>query len=43
MSPLQLQQLYQLQQFQITLFGEEVKVHKFPKTQYLGSKERLVK
>src|SRR3990170_6049351 len=31
------------QQAQTTLFGEAVKSHKLPKTQYLGSKERLVK
>src|SRR3989304_5793190 len=31
------------QQAQTTLFGEAVKTHKLPKTQYLGSKERLVK
>lgn len=31
------------QQAQTTLFGETVKTHKLPKTQYLGSKERLVK
>lgn len=27
---------------QVTLFGENIKLHKLPKTQYLGSKERLV-
>jgi adenine-specific DNA-methyltransferase len=27
---------------QKTLFGEKLKIHKLPKTQYLGSKERLV-
>ena len=31
------------QQAQITLFGDLVKTYKLPKTQYLGSKERLVK
>lgn len=31
------------QQAQTTLFGEAFKTHKLPKTQYLGSKERLVK
>lgn len=31
------------QQTQTTLFGEAVKTYKLPKTQYLGSKERLVK
>ncbi len=31
------------QQAQTTLFGETIKSHKLPKTQYLGSKERLVK
>lgn len=31
------------QQTQTTLFGDAVKTHKLPKTQYLGSKERLVK
>ena len=28
---------------QTTLFGEKYKIHQFPRTQYLGSKERLVK
>lgn len=32
---------YQIQQ--TNLFGDSLKLHKFPKTQYLGSKERLVK
>src|ERR1700690_3839267 len=27
---------------QINLFGDKIKSHKLPKTQYLGSKERLV-
>ena len=27
---------------QTTLFGEKYKIHQFPRTQYLGSKERLV-
>ncbi|MBE2279198.1 MAG: DNA adenine methylase [Ignavibacteriaceae bacterium] len=27
---------------QTTLFGEEYKIHQFPPTQYLGSKEKLV-
>lgn len=31
------------QKNQVSLFGEELKVHNLPKTQYLGSKERLVK
>ena len=31
------------QQAQTTLFGEATKSHKLPKTQYLGSKERLVR
>lgn len=28
---------------QTTLFGEKYKIHQFPRTQYLGSKEKLVK
>src|SRR3989344_6267944 len=27
---------------QTNLFGDKIKIHKLPKTQYLGSKERLV-
>lgn len=28
---------------QTTLFGEKYKIHQFPRTQYLGSKEKLIK
>ena len=31
------------QQAQTTLFKDTIKAHKLPKTQYLGSKERLAK